>query len=99
MDLLFLRIFLLGNIKKKFTRFFLNKIFIYFSPAGDVTVSIIGKNYSIPQFEVPLNNLANNNWTVGPYLVSFNQTNLVPIQSLLHSIRFHTEKHNLFLFL
>jgi len=76
----------------------LNKIFIYSSPAGEVSVSVIGKNYSIPQFEIPLMNQANNNWTVGPYLVSFNQTNLISIQSLLQPIRFHTKKNQFFFF-
>jgi hypothetical protein len=74
----------------------LNKIFIYSSPAGEVSLTVIGKNYSIPQFEIPLINQANNNWTVGPYLVSFNQTNLISIQSLLQPIRFHARKKNNF---
>jgi len=57
---------------------------VYFSPAGEVTVSVTGTNYSIPQFELPLINSINNNLTVGPYLVAYNQTSLVPITSLLH---------------
>lgn len=55
--------------------------FVYLSPSGDVTVTVVGTNYSVPQLQGPLINLVNNNWTVGPFLVRFNQTNLIPIES------------------
>ena len=60
-----------------------NIFFIHFSPSGDVTVTVVGTNYSVPQLQGPLINLINNNWTVGPFLVRFNQTNLIPIESPL----------------
>jgi hypothetical protein len=53
----------------------------YSSPSGEVTIIVTGKNYSIPDFEIPLAQKINNNFTIGPYSVSFNQTNLVAIQS------------------
>ena len=59
----------------------MNTTSIHFSPAGDVTLSVIGQNFSIPQFDLALLNQANNNWTAGPYIVLYNQTSLVPIQS------------------
>lgn len=52
------------------------------SPSGEVTIVVSGRNYSIPDFELPLNNIVRTNWTVGPYVVAFNQTSLVTIQSL-----------------
>jgi hypothetical protein len=54
---------------------------VYFSPAGEVTISVTGTNYSVPQFELPLFNSIKNNLTVGPFLLAYNQTSLVPIQS------------------
>ena len=54
---------------------------IYSSPSGEVTVIVTGKNYSIPDFEIPFTNKVQSNWTVGPFAVAFNQTNLIAIQS------------------
>ncbi|CAF4549618.1 unnamed protein product [Rotaria sp. Silwood1] len=54
---------------------------IIISPTGEVIVIVSGKNYSIPQFELPLTDLVNKNWTVGPYLVSFNRTNVISIET------------------
>ena len=56
----------------------------YFSPSGEVTVVVTGRNFSIPQLELGLTDRANNNWTAGPYLVAFNRTNIFPIESLFH---------------
>ena len=52
-----------------------------FSPAGDVTLSVIGTNLSVPQFNLALINRANTKWTAGPYLVLHNQSSLAPFQS------------------
>ncbi|CAF1111478.1 unnamed protein product, partial [Adineta ricciae] len=54
---------------------------IVISPSGEVTIIVSGRNYSIPDFELPLTNKVNSNWTVGPYTVSFNQTSLVSVQT------------------
>ena len=62
----------------------LKNVFVDFSPSGDVTVTVVGTNYSVPQLQLPLINLVNNNWTVGPFLVQFNQTALIPIESSLN---------------
>lgn len=82
MELLLQQVLLLGKITKNLLGEKKRKtIFFCFSPSGEVTVLVSGKNYSIPQFELPLLNKVNNSWTVGPYLVAINQTNLYPIQS------------------
>jgi len=73
-------------------KIFSYKILVYSSPTGQVSVSIIGTNISIPQFELPLVNSINNNLTIGPYFLSFNQTNIISIQSLLHHILFQIKK-------
>ncbi|CAF3707629.1 unnamed protein product [Rotaria sordida] len=54
---------------------------IIITPTGEVTVVVSGKNYSVPQLQLPLIDLVNRNWTVGPYLISFNQTSLVAIET------------------
>ncbi|CAM4752695.1 unnamed protein product [Rotaria magnacalcarata] len=54
---------------------------ITISPSGAVTVIVAGINYSIPGLEVPLINLVNNNWTVGPYVVAFNRTLIISIET------------------
>ncbi|UJR30132.1 hypothetical protein I4U23_017673 [Adineta vaga] len=54
---------------------------ITISPSGEVTIVVTGRNYSIPDFELPLTDKVRTNWTVGPYVVSFNQTSLVTIQT------------------
>lgn len=80
MEVLFQLQLRLGNRKEKNRLIFFMKFL--FSPSGEVTIIVTGKNYSIPNFEIPFNNLINTNWTVGPFDVSFNQTNVVAIQSL-----------------
>lgn len=54
---------------------------IIISPSGEVTLVVTGRNYSIPELELALLNRANSNWTAGPYLVTYNRTDLIPIQS------------------
>jgi len=56
-------------------------VLLLFSPSGEVTIAVTGRNSSIPEFELPLLDKVNQNWTVGPFLVAYNQTSLIPIES------------------
>lgn len=82
---------LLGESSSKCDRHSSHDPIVNFSPSGEVTVVVNGRNYSIPQLDLGLLNQVNNNWTAGPYLVTYNQTNLVPIQSLFRQadVSFH----------
>ena len=73
---------LLGKSSSKYDIHPRNDTILNFSPSGEVTVVVSGRNYSIPQLDLGLTNQVNKNWIVGPYLVSYNQTNLIPIESL-----------------
>jgi len=79
-----LPVLLLGNTreKNKRIRYEILVFLFYSSPSGEVTIAITGKNYSIPDFQIPFAQQINNNFTICPYSVSFNQTNVVAIQSL-----------------
>ncbi len=81
--MLSLLVLLLGNRRERNKRIRYEILFLkfYSSPSGEVTIIVTGKNYSIPDFQIPFAQQINNNLTIGPYSVSFNQTNVVAIQS------------------
>ncbi|CAF0850468.1 unnamed protein product [Adineta steineri] len=54
---------------------------ISIGPSGEVNIIVAGKNYSIPDFELPFTDKLKSNLTIGPYNVAFNQTNLIPINT------------------
>jgi hypothetical protein len=89
-----LQVLQLGN--KNINKRFRNKIIINSSPSGQVSVVVTGTNYSIPDFQTPLINKINSNWTVGPYLVSYNQTSLATILSLSNKTLFKDFKLHFF---
>lgn len=47
---------------------------------------VTGRNFSVPQFELALLDRANNNWTVGPYLVTYNRSDIIPIISQFYLV-------------
>ena len=59
------------------------------SPSGEVTLVVTGLNYSIPQLEAALADRSNNNWTAGPFLVAFNRTDIIPVQSEFRPLSLH----------
>ena len=89
-----LRVLQLGN--RNINKRFRDKRIHNSSPSGQVSVVVSGTNYSIPDFQIPLNNKINSNWTVGPYSVSLNQTSLATIISLLNKTLFKDFKIHLF---